>query len=109
MYFDKVIAKNPADSVLAGSCVQDSKTGDIILKLVNYDSASARTIKVDLSKFKKIIPDAEKTVVAGDANAENTLAIRDNILPAVSSFTVSKKFEYTAPPMSLTVIRIKTE
>ena len=84
------------------------KTGDIILKLVNYDSTSIKSMKVDLSKFKKMLPAAEKTVLAGNADAENTLVKTDNIVPVTSAFTVSKSFEYAAPPMSLTVIRIKT-
>lgn len=109
VYFDKVVTKDAADSSLAASCVQDSKTGDIILKLVNYDSATTKTMKVDLSKFKNIQPAAEKTVLAGNADAENTLVKTDNIIPATSAFIVSKSFDYAAPPMSLTVIRIKVK
>ena len=35
-YFDKVISKDKKDTTLAASCVQDSKTGDVILKMVNF-------------------------------------------------------------------------
>lgn len=107
-YFDKVVIKAARDSTLAASCVQDSKTGDVILKLVNT-SAMAKTMKVDLSAFKKFVPAAEQAVLTGPADAENTLDKLDAILPAKSSITVSKTFDYNAPAMSLTVIRIKTK
>ncbi|SFP53169.1 alpha-L-arabinofuranosidase C-terminal domain-containing protein [Parafilimonas terrae] len=107
LYFSNVIKKDAKDSSLAASCVQDSKTSDIILKLVNYDSAVAKTMKVDLSRFKKMQPAAEKTVLTGDANAQNTLQEKNNITPVTSAYNISKTFNYTAPPMSLTVIRIK--
>jgi alpha-L-arabinofuranosidase len=107
-YYDKVITKDTRDSALAASCVMDSKTGDIILKLVNYSQAS-KTMKVDLSKFKNINPVAEKTILTGDPGAENTLKKTGNVVPSVSSFSAAKRFDYPAPPMSLTVIRIKTK
>ncbi|HSC52958.1 MAG TPA: alpha-L-arabinofuranosidase C-terminal domain-containing protein [Phnomibacter sp.] len=108
-YVDKVITKDLKDSTLAASCVYDSKTGDIILKLVNYDTRNSKTMKVDLSKFKKIETVAERTVLAGDAYVENTIANPHVIEPSYSSFTISKAFTYQTPAMSLTVIRIKTK
>lgn len=109
VYFDNVIKKDGKDSLLAASCVRDSKTRDIILKLVNYDSAGTRTIKVDLSAFKKMQPVAEKTVLTGEANAQNTLGETGKVKPVTSAYTINKVFDYKAPPMSLTVIRIKTK
>lgn len=106
-YFDNVITKNKADSTLAASCVKDSKTGDIIIKLVNA-GVVPKTMKVDLSRFKKIAADAEKILLTGSSDAENTFEKPDNVVPVKSVFTVSKTFEYETPAMSLTVIRIKT-
>jgi len=105
-YFDKVISKNEKDSTLAASCVQDSKTGDIILKLVNY-SGENKLMKVDLSRFGKLIPEAEQLVLTGDPEAENTFDDPQKILPIKTNFRLSSKFEYKAPAMSLTVIRFK--
>ncbi|NQV01335.1 MAG: alpha-N-arabinofuranosidase, partial [Bacteroidia bacterium] len=105
-YFDKVISKDEKDSTLAASCVLDSKTGDIILKMVNF-SYTPKRMKVNLSRFKNIISDAEKSVLAGDADAENTFENPLNIVPVHLPFNAKKKFDYDAPGMSLTVIRIK--
>lgn len=107
-YYDHIIQKDAIDSTLAASCVQDSKTGDIILKLVNVGKET-KVMKVNLSSFKKIVPEAEKTVLSGDAEAENTLINPRHAVPVKSLLQVSSKFDYDAPPMSLTVIRIKAK
>jgi alpha-L-arabinofuranosidase len=105
-YFDKAITKNESDTTLAASCVQDNKTGDIILKMVNY-SDTGKTMKVNLGKFGNIVPQAEKTVLSGLPGDENTFENLQKVVPVSSVIEVAKSFDYIAPPMSLTVIRIK--
>jgi alpha-L-arabinofuranosidase len=107
-YFENIVLKDAKDSTLTASCVQDSKTGDVILKLVNV-SMDTKVMKTDLSGFKNLIFDAEKTVLSGDIAAENTLENPRNIVPLESTFQASAQFDYYAPPMSLTVIRMKTK
>ena len=105
-WFDKIILKNESDTTLAASCVQDSKTGDIILKMVNY-SDTGKTMKVNLGKFGKMDTQAEKTILSGQPGDENTFENLQKVVPVTSAIEVAKSFEYTTPPMSLTVIRIK--
>jgi alpha-L-arabinofuranosidase len=93
---------------LAASCVQESKSGDVILKMVNF-SNQAKTMKVNLSTFGKILPDATMEVLSGNPEAENTIENPQNIVPVKSTFKAEKSFNYSAPPMSLTVIRINTK
>ncbi len=106
-YFDNIITKDEKDTALAASCVQDSKTGDIILKLVNAGN-EPKTMKINLSGFKKMISAAEQTVLTGAADAENTFENPHNVVPVKSAFKVKYKFEYETPAISLTVLRIKT-
>jgi alpha-N-arabinofuranosidase len=107
-YFDNVISKNESDSTLAGSCVQDKKTGDLILKLVNAGE-EAKNMAVNLNVFGKIIANAKVEVLMASADSENTFEKPAVVKPVQSPFKASKTFEYMAPPMSLTVIRIKTK
>jgi alpha-L-arabinofuranosidase len=107
VYFDHVIVRNVNDSTAAASCVQNEETGDVILKLVNAGTAS-KTMKIDLSGFKKIGSVAEVELLTGDADAENKLDDLRNVFPVKSTVKTKKKFEYAVKPMSLTVIRIKT-
>jgi alpha-L-arabinofuranosidase len=108
VYFENVISKDPSDSTLAASCVQDNKTGDVILKLINA-GYTPRVMKVNLSNFTKINSIAEQTLFTGPADAENTLENPQNVSPVKSTMKVSKTFVHTTPAMSLTVIRIKTK
>ena len=95
-------------SDLAASCVQDSKTGDIILKMVNFGSES-KPMKINLKGFGSIASKAEQNVLTGDAEAENTLENPQAVVPVKSIVKIKKAFDYSAPAMSLTVIRIKTK
>jgi alpha-L-arabinofuranosidase len=106
-YFDQVISKDEKDANLAASCVQDSKTGDIILKMVNFGSAS-KPMKINLSGFNKMTSVGKQIVLSGNPDAENILDHSQQVVPVTSSVNVKRDFAYTAPAMSLTVIRIKT-
>jgi alpha-N-arabinofuranosidase len=107
-YVDKVISKNKADSLLSGSCVYDSNTGDLILKLVN-GGKTGQQFQINLDAFKKFLPAASVTQLSGSGSAENSFANTQSIAPVTSTLNISKKFNYETPAMSLTVIRIKTK
>jgi alpha-N-arabinofuranosidase len=102
------ISKDTKDTALAASCVQDSKTGDIVVKLVNAGS-STKTMKINLARFKGIALNAELTELKGTADAVNSFENSQTVMPVKSTFEVSRSFEYSTPPMSLTVIRVKTK
>jgi alpha-N-arabinofuranosidase len=87
-YFDKVIVKDEKDINLAASCVQDSKAGDIILKLVNYNE-TVKPMKVNLGRFGKIAAEGEQIVLAGNPDTENTFENTSAIAP--TSFYVVKQ------------------
>jgi alpha-N-arabinofuranosidase len=108
LYFDNVISNDEKDTTLAASCVQDSKTGDIILKLVNAGKVP-KTMKINLSDFKNVISDAEKIILTGDSDAENTFENPQKVVPVKSTFDVKTNFEYETPALSLTVIRIASK
>jgi alpha-L-arabinofuranosidase len=106
LYLGDVIRKDEKDSALAASCVMDSKTGDIVLKLVNA-GIDIKTMKIDLTGLGKINPIAEQTVLSGEADAENTFDHPGTVVPVSGTLRVNKTFEFAAPAMSMTVIRIK--
>jgi len=107
-YFDKVVSKDESNNLLAASCVQDSKTGDVILKMVNAGN-EAKPMKVDLSRFKGLQTNAQIEVLQGNADDENSFDNLGKVAPAKSGYTMKSKFDYQAPAMSLTVIRVKTK
>jgi alpha-L-arabinofuranosidase len=106
LYFGRVIQKDEEDTLMAYSCVKESKTGDIILKMINAGSAP-KAFKVNLKTFGKISADAEQIVLSGDADAENTFDNPQHVVPVTTTIKPGKSFTYTAPAMSLTVMRFK--
>jgi alpha-N-arabinofuranosidase len=91
----------------AVSSVRESKTGDLILKLVN-GSAAARPLSIELTDVKNLPASAERTVLAGnDPMAVNDSANPSVVLPQTSSISIEPTFTYEAPENSLTVIRIR--
>ena len=113
-YLDGVLIHDLADgdsagtpSGLATSCVKDSKTGDIIIKLVNVNAAAV-PVRLDLAGLGQLNPVATKTVLTGNPKAEDSFASPRNVLPQTSEIGVGESFVCDAPACSFTVIRIKT-
>ncbi len=92
---------------LAVSCVQDSATGDVLLKLVNANPAVA-AVQVELPSLGPIDPVGTCLVLAGDPDAVNTTENPSSVVPQTASLAVGKSFHYEAPAYSLAVIRMKT-
>ncbi|MEV0242333.1 alpha-L-arabinofuranosidase C-terminal domain-containing protein [Streptomyces sp. NPDC050674] len=84
---------------------KDAKTGDLIVKVVNAQSAEARTA-VDLGGAK-VASTARVTTLAADEDAVNT-ETDTPVTPVTSTFRgVAEKFTYTFPANSVTFLRIK--
>ena len=109
-YFDNVVSfptsTDIKNATQTASCVQDSATGDIILKIVNDGAASVK-VQASLSQFGSFNKQAQLTVLSGKPDAKNSIDTPDLIVPVNATFKVSKVTEYVAPPYSLIVIRIK--
>ncbi|MFF3502676.1 alpha-L-arabinofuranosidase C-terminal domain-containing protein [Streptomyces sp. NPDC003247] len=84
---------------------QDKKTGDLIVKVVNAQSADARTA-IDLGGAKAAST-ARVTTLAAAPDAVNT-ETETPVTPVTSTFTgVADEFTYTFPANSITFLRIK--
>lgn len=95
-----------APKTFVASCVKDSASGDIIVKLVNGANSDV-PVRVKLDGAKKLPATAEATVLAGS----NPAAVNDydspsTVLPRTARLPVAPDFNYKAPANSLTVIRI---
>jgi Alpha-L-arabinofuranosidase len=108
LYFDKVITpEGKPDNIQGYSCVQDTRTGDVILKFINPSDTKERMC-VDLKPFKRVNPVAVLMIMKGGKEAKDTKENPNDIIPVESDFKVSKKFVYELLPYSLSVVRIKT-
>jgi alpha-L-arabinofuranosidase len=85
---------------LSVSVVYDSKSNDLIVKMVNLLPVAVNT-KVNLEGMGTIIPSAIRTVLTGTPDDKKARPVSDNII-------VGKDFSCSLPAYSFTVIRIKT-
>jgi len=92
---------------LASSVVKDSKTGDVIVKLVSRATTPIQA-KIDLSSIKGLGSKAVRTVLTGDPLAENSFGQPAKALPKTDELTLTPVFELEVSPNSLTVLRLKT-
>lgn len=84
---------------------RDAKTGELIVKVVNAQSAEART-EIDLGT-SKVGSRAAVTTLTAAPDAVNTETTTP-VAPTTSTFTgVARKFTYTFPANSVTFLRIK--
>ncbi|MDP2890731.1 MAG: alpha-L-arabinofuranosidase C-terminal domain-containing protein, partial [Bacteroidota bacterium] len=86
---------------VAVSVVRDSKSNDLIVKLVNMLPVEVNT-KVNLEGLGDLHPLAIRTVLSGTPDDKKARPVIDNI-------AVNKDFPCTLPAYSFTVIRIKAE
>lgn len=85
---------------VASSVVRDSKTGDVIVKLVNLLPVSVDA-DIQLPEIGAIHPSAIRTVLAG--TPESTP------LPITDTIEIGENFKQELPAYSFTVVRIKTK
>jgi alpha-L-arabinofuranosidase len=105
-YYHNILSFTGKDSTLAASCVKDSKTGDVILKIVNAGPSPA-VATADLSVFGAFREQASLQVLSGQPEAKNTINDPLHTIPVDTTVAVRKHFSYQVPPYSLSVIRIK--
>ena len=108
VYFKNIVTLNKADSTVAASCVRDSQTGDVILKLANAGT-EVKVMKIDLSGFKGMASTAQQIILAGPPDAENSYDNPNPVAPVESTLKIARTFDYKAPAGSVTLLRIKTK
>lgn len=99
-----VTLSNNQDAVkkrVAVSVVRNTKTKEVILKMVNLLPAPVQS-SIDLGGIDLVSGAAEKIVLQGDPRSEDAK-------PVNSACEVAEKFETALPPYSFTLIRIKTK
>ena len=105
-YLNNMIRKDNRDTSLATSATGDSKTGAIILKLVNT-GIEKKTITADLSGYK-FSSDGIKILLCGSAEQQNSFSQPDAIKPDYHKMVITKKMSVEVPAMSFILIRINT-
>lgn len=105
VFYPAVIAIKSGDTTVGASCVKDSRTGDLILKVVHAGPGTLQAA-VDLTAAGRPGSQASRIMLAGKPDAKNTDAAPDAVIPRENSMEVKTKFMLEIPPYSAQVIRI---
>ncbi len=92
----------------AVSCVRDSRTGDLILKMVNVTGTS-KSLNIELTDISNLASIAVKNVLSGDPLAVNDANNKQPLVPETSTIAIDRLFSCKMPPHSLVIIRIKSQ
>ena len=98
--------KMQGDSSLAASSVKDTKTGDIILKIVNAGAQPAN-VHINLSTLHITDTQTKIQILKGNPSDKNSIDQPKNIVPVSADIAVADLSRYVAPPNSLIVIRLR--
>lgn len=97
---------NLRDSIVAASAVEDSATGNLIVKMVNLNSAP-QNVRISLpGKFKHYRITA-KTILSGNRDDKNTFEHPDVVVPHTDKSVIKQSDLITLLPYSLNVIRME--
>ena len=92
---------------IASSVVKNSKTDEVIVKLVNSGDVDLTTnIKIATDTFQTY---ATQISFEGNSTARNSLSSPDLLVPVMSTHLVSNNFNYTIPANSFHVLVFKTD
>jgi alpha-L-arabinofuranosidase len=97
---------NVVSGIEGASCIRDSKSGTVIVKLAN-PSDSTVTISVNLDNANPRTTKATVSTLRGERDQKNGEGrhLDTDIKPIVTTEKLSKKFTRELPPYSFTVIR----
>jgi alpha-N-arabinofuranosidase len=90
---------------LAFSAVRDTRSGDLILKIVN-PGATPAPLHLELAGAENLAAHALKTVLTGDPLAVNEGDHPARLLPVAARIPAGPAFDCESPAYSLTVIRL---
>lgn len=90
---------------LAASTVRDSRSGELILKIVNGEPA-AQPVALRFAGATGLPATAQRIVFGGaDADVANTDGAPPAVVPVTGTVPLSPEFTYEAPAHSLTILR----
>lgn len=95
----------PADPLYA-TASRDTKTGDVILKVVNV-SAAPQELKVNLQGVVKMAGEASLDVISGEPGDVNTIAEPNKVTPKTMKVKAAPLFVHEFPAHSVSVLRFK--
>jgi alpha-N-arabinofuranosidase len=105
---DEVLSVASMATSVQGCATRDSKTGDLILKLVN-PQPTATPLTIEIKGVASVGAKAGAIILGGNSEDTNSINHPRSVVPLTATVrAVKPRFDYSLPPSSIVVMRIKT-
>jgi alpha-N-arabinofuranosidase len=106
---DEILKASLNDATLHYSVTKDSKSGTILIKLVNPQPA-AQPLHLSLQGVASLKPTGTVTTLAAAPDANNSIENPTNVAPVTTEVSgVKPEFDYTVPANSVTVLQLDAQ
>jgi alpha-L-arabinofuranosidase len=104
---DEILGTASLETSVQGSATRDSQTGDIFLKLVN-PSTNAVPLNIKINGVTTLATKGTAITLAGDPDDTNSIDHPQKVIPVATRVRgVKPVFNYTLPPYSIVVLKLK--
>jgi alpha-N-arabinofuranosidase len=104
---DQILSTTSSETAVQGCATRDSKTGEIILKLVNPQT-NAASLNIELKGVASLQSKATAITLAGGPEETNSIGEPRKVVPVRSTVrNAQPRFTYTLPPHSIVVLKLR--
>lgn len=104
---DEILNVGATGTSVQGSATRDSRTGEIILKLVNA-RPTEQLVDIHIGGIRGVDSNGAAIILSAKPDDANFITQPRNVVPLASKLTGLKpRFAYTLPPNSIVVLKLK--
>jgi alpha-N-arabinofuranosidase len=104
---DEILAVTSSETPVQGCATRDRRTGEIFVKLVNPE-LTAQSLPIAIGGVTSLDSKAVVITLAGSPEDINSISHPRNVVPVTTTLRgVKPAFNYTLPPTSIVVIKLR--
>jgi alpha-N-arabinofuranosidase len=104
---DEILSVTASETSVQGCATRDSKTGEIILKLVN-PATNAVSLNIEIKGVAALSSKGSAITLAGELDDTNSITQPRKVVPVTTKVRdVKPRFAYELPPNSIVVLKLK--
>jgi alpha-N-arabinofuranosidase len=105
---DEILPVESKATAVQGAATRDSKTGEIFIKLVNPQD-KPEMLQMEIKGIGSLASKASAITLAAEPGALNSIEHPRNVYPATTALErLQPVFDYTLPPHSIVVLKMKS-
>ena len=96
-----------SETSVQGSATRNSRTGEIIIKLVNARE-TAETLQLQVKGVSSLASTATAITLAAEPEDTNSITEPKKVVPIATTVPLRPAFTYRMPPHSIVILKLKT-